>query len=293
MSSLSFAQINMADSTVQVIGYWNNNENQTYAISSEKYKIINSDTTSREFLRYHVDITIVDSTADSYTIEWLYRDYSIDTENQLLQRLLSINEDMRIEIKTDELGTVLEVVNWEEIRDYIHNATSSVVKEFKEVPNIDGVVTQVEGMFNTKQAIETFAIQEIRQFYKFHGGKYKLGEVITAQIQSPNQYGGKPFDTELILSLDEINAESNNSTIRMKQAVNSEQLTDATFAYLSKMASTLDSPLPKRRDFSPLKNESWTTSSIHNSGWIISTKEKKEVSMDNALRVEERIIEIL
>jgi len=282
----------MADSTFQVIGYWDNNEKQSYTITNEKYKIINSDTTSREFLKYDVDITIIDSTANSYTIEWFYRDYSIDTDNQFVKKLLSINEDMKVVIKTDELGTVLEVVNWEELRDYIHSSTAMLKREFETIPKMDAIVNQVDGMFNTKKAIETVAIQEIRQFYKFHGGKYKLGEVINARIQSPNQYGGDPFDTDLTISLDEINPDYNDSVIRMKQAIDSEQLTEATFTYLSSMASTLEASLPKREKFSPLKNQSWMASRIHDSGWIIFTSETKEVSMENTVRIEERIIEL-
>lgn len=288
-----YGQINMADSTVQVIGYWDNNEKQSYRISYDKYKLINVDTTSREYLRYDVDITIIDSTANSYTIEWLYRDYSVNTDNLVIQKLLSITEDLKVVIKTDELGVILEVINWEEIKNYIYTSTAMLKKEFIDTPKIDNIINQFEGMFSTKQAIETLAIKEIRQFYRFHGGKYKLGEVINAQIKSPNHYGGNPFDTDLTISLDEINPEDNDSIIRMKQAVDSKQLTDATFIYLSNMASTLDTPLPKGNEFSPLKNESWTASRIHGSGWIIYAVETKEVSMDNALRVEERKIEIL
>ena len=50
--------------------------------------------------------------------------------------------------------------------------------------------------------------------------------------------------------------------------------------------------MPKKEEFSPLTNQSWVASRIHNSGWIISTVETKEVSMDDALQIEERIIEI-
>ena len=166
-TSSIYSEINMVDSTVQVIGYWDNNEKQSYTITNEKYKIIDSDTASREFLKYDVDITIIDSTANSYTIEWFYRDYSLDTENQLVKRLLSINEDTKVVIKTDELGAVVEVVNWEEIRDYIHSSTAMLKSEFESIPKMDAIVYQVDGMFSTKEAIETVAIQEIRQFYKF------------------------------------------------------------------------------------------------------------------------------
>ena len=78
----------------------------------------------------------------------------------------------------------------------------------------------------------------------------------------------------------------------MKQAIDSEQLTDATFAYLSKMASNLDVTLPERKSFSPLTNESWVASKVHGSGWIVNSVETKEVSMENTIRIEERIIEI-
>lgn len=64
-----FGQINMQDSSVQVVGYWNKNETQSYTITDEKYKVQNGDTTAREFYKFDVDITIIDSTADSYTIE--------------------------------------------------------------------------------------------------------------------------------------------------------------------------------------------------------------------------------
>ena len=44
-------QINMADSTVQVIGYWKNNEKESYTITFEKYKIIPD--VGIQFLNFH------------------------------------------------------------------------------------------------------------------------------------------------------------------------------------------------------------------------------------------------
>ena len=50
MLVLSFtanAQINMADSTVQVIGYWSIDDTQSYQVSLEKYRIKDGDTSAR------------------------------------------------------------------------------------------------------------------------------------------------------------------------------------------------------------------------------------------------------
>lgn len=288
----TYGQINMNDSTVQVIGYWDKNEKQTYIVTNESYKVKDSDTTSRESYKYAVDITIVDSTADSYTIDWFYHDYDIKADNELIKKLSSIAEDMTVTILTDGLGAFKEVKNWKDIRDFILKGTKILKKETKDIPNIDKVIKQMEDMYSTKESIEAAAIKEIQQFYTYHGGKYKLGEEISASMKVANLYGGEPFDTEVTLWLDEINTEDNNSIIRMQQIVNSEQLTKTTFDYLTKMSETMKVPGPKWDGFPPLKNETWTSSRIHNAGWVIYSIETQEVSAEGVTNVKENIIEL-
>jgi hypothetical protein len=288
----AYGQINMADSTVQVVGYWDKNEKQSYLITLEKLKILEEDTTSRELWKYEVDITIVDSTSDSYTIDWHYHDYDIQTDDELIKKVSAISEDMTVTIKTDELGIVKEVVNWEEIRDYIYEGTTLLRKELKEMPNMDKFISQMEAMYSTREMIQAVATKDIQQFYTFHGGRYLLGEELTANVKSPNLYGGEPFDTDLIVWLDEINPDDNNSILRMVQTIDSDQLTKTTFDYLTNVASTMDVDPPKWDNFPPLKNETWYASRIHGSGWTIYSVETKEVATENALNVEERIIAI-
>jgi len=288
----TYGQINMNDSTVQVIGYWDKNEKQTYIVTNESYKVKDSDTTSRESYKYAVDITIVDSTADSYTIDWFYHDYDIKADNELIKKLSSIAEDMTVTIMTDGLGAFKEVKNWKDIRDFILKGTKILKKETKDIPNIDKVIKQMEDMYSTKESIEAAAIKEIQQFYTYHGGKYKLGEEISASMKVANLYGGEPFDTEVTLWLDEINTEDNNSIIRMQQIVNSEQLTKTTFDYLTKMSETMKVPGPQWDGFPPLKNETWTSSRIHNAGWVIYSIETQEVSAEGVTNVKENIIEL-
>ena len=73
ISSNLFSQISIKDSTVQVIGYWSKYDKQSYDVTYEKYKVKNKDTISRELMKYEVDVKIIDSTANSYTIEWFYK----------------------------------------------------------------------------------------------------------------------------------------------------------------------------------------------------------------------------
>lgn len=287
-----YGQINMNDSTAQVIGYWDNNEKQSYIVTQEEYKIKDSDTTSREFYKYAVDITIVDSTADSYIIEWFYKDYEIKSENPLIQKLTSIIEDMSIRIRTNELGVFQEVINWKDVKEYILKGTRLLKKETKDIPNMDNVIKQLEELYSTKESIELAAVKEMQQFYTFHGAKYEYGEEYNAVMKVANLYGGEPFDTKVTVWLDELKPDDNNFIIRMKQSVDSEQLTKATFDYLTKMSETLKVPAPKNEDMPEFTNDTYTASRIHGSGWIIYSIETKETKAEGQTNIEERIIEI-
>jgi len=285
-------QIYIADSTTQVIAYWNKDEIQTYIISNVKLKIQGGDTIARDFTKYEVDITIQDSTKNGYLINWFYHDYKVETDNELIKKLSSIIEDMNVQIKTDDLGVFVEVVNWEEIRDFIFKGTLMLKNELKDIPNIDKVITQMESMYNSKQAIEASAINEILQFHYFHGLKYKLLEDYSYDNKLINMFGGEPFDAKVNFWLDEINYDDNNAVYRMHQSVDSVQLTNGTFDYLTKMAETMQTPTPRREEFPYLNNEIWTASRIHGSGWPLYSIQTKEVTAENVIQIEECIIDL-
>ena len=288
----TFGQINLEDSTVQVIGFWGRNEKQNYSVSLEKINVKGSDTTSREMIKYDVEITIKDSTSDSYTIEWFYRNFTNNSENKIVQKMLSISQDMKVLIKTDELGVVKEVVNWEEVRDYIKKGTNLLRQEFKDIPKMEDVITLVENTYLSKAAIESQAILDAQQFYNFHGARYKLGEVLEGQLKSPNLYGSEPFDTDFTVYLDEINQEDNNYILRSTQSINSDQLAEATYAYLTRMANKMGTAGPKKEDLKNFTNETLTASRIHGSGWVVYSILTKTVTFDKTSNIEERIIEI-
>jgi hypothetical protein len=288
----SYSQINLHDSTVQVIGYWNNHEKQSYVVTHEKVKLNEMDTLSTEFFKYTVEVTIVDSTENSYTIDWYYHDYELQTDNPIMEKILSITEDMTIKIKTNEMGAFKEIVNWKQIRDYIYKATGLLKQETVSIPNMDKWIGQIENMYFSKEAIEASAINEIQQFYTYHGGRYKLNEEINTGMKVMNQYGGEPFDTDVTLWLDEINEMDNTSVLRMHQSVDPNQLTKATYHYLVFLSETLKIPGPKWEDIPPLSNEAWTASRIHGSGWPIYSVETRNVSAEGIVNTEETIIEI-
>jgi hypothetical protein len=289
----SFAQINMSDSTVQTIGYWDRNETYSYLVSSTKYKVSKNDTTGREELKYEIDITIKDSTATSYTVEWAYKNFQSDSKNALLKKLTSLSENLRVLIKTDEMGAFQEVLNWQEISSTMKKAMDIVKKEFKSVPKLDDILKPLEATYTTKAGIENTVMMEAQQYYTFHGGKYKLGEEVNAKIQVPNNYGGAPIDADLTIRLDEINADDNNYIVRYWQITDSKQLTDASFEFIKKLAAASGAKNVPTRDKMPATtHEEDVASRIHNTGWVIYTVRTKVVDVEGASSVEEVVIEM-
>ena len=290
-----YSQINSADSTVQVIGYWDKNEKQTYIITENSYQVKNStDTINRQLYTYNVDVEILDSTANSYIIKWLYTNFDIkESANPVLAKLISISDSLSVIIKTDEYGSFQEVLNWEEGRDFIKKSCELLKPEFKTIPNFDKVIDQIKNLYSSKESIENSAIDEIHQFYAFHGVKYKLDEEINANIKIPNTYGGKPFDALLTGMLEQINAEDDNAIFRMWQTADSKQVTDAAYDYLNSMQQTMKVPEVKREDFPVSTNDVRTASSIDgDTGWVLYSIQTKEIVADNILQVNERNIEL-
>ncbi|NQX81116.1 MAG: hypothetical protein HRT66_03850 [Flavobacteriaceae bacterium] len=286
------AQINEKDSTVQVVAYWSKLDKQSYSVSYEKLKIKNKDTIFKELMKYEIDVKVIDSTKNSYTTEWLYKNFTIDTDNELVKKLTSISNDISVTIKTDEFGAFIEIVNWKDVRDYLTKVTKKLKKELKDVPNYKKIIENIMNVYSSKESIEANAIKDAIQFYSFHGVKYKLGEEINVKLELANNFEGKPFEADVTYTLDEINSKDGNSIIRMKQTVNSEQLTNETYNYLKKTGA-FGNNIPDRKDFPSLTNETFTASRVHGeTGWIIYSIETKEVSAEGTTNIEERIIEI-
>ncbi len=288
-----FAQINPADSTHQVIGYWDKNEKQSYLITLQNYRVKGSDTTSRTMITYEVDVTIKDSTEQSYTIEWVYKNFNIKPENEFAKNLAATSNNMKVVFKTDEMGAFREVVNWKEIKDFMQKTTSDLKKQYKGAPNIEQVISQTAKMYSDKSTIEAGAIQDIQQFYTWYGARYKLGEELKGNVKVANLHGGAPFDAELTIVLDEVNFEEENSILRMWQTTNSEQLTNAAFDQVKENAKKAGKKAPKKKDVPLLQNETRAASRIHGpSGWIIYSIHTKEVWSGDNIAFEERIIDL-
>ena len=288
------AQITPADSSIQVIGYWSKNEVQSYNIVNKKYKVKGEqDTIDVETMKYQVEVKILDSTANSYTIEWHYKNFDIAGANQFTQSISSIFKDIKVVIKTNELGAFQEVVNWKEVREEVKNAFVAIRQKFKGQPNVEPILKNVEEQLSTKASIETYAILDILQYYTFHGGKYTMNDDIETKLVS-NGIPGKPVDVMMTVQLSEINETDDNAVLRVWKEFDKKQMTDATYEVMKNLTKSTNEKLPPRDKIPEISYSEYIGSRIHGgSGWIIYSIQTKQTSTGGNTTVEEREIEIL
>ncbi|MEQ1797254.1 MAG: hypothetical protein ABL872_04835 [Lacibacter sp.] len=293
LTSISLsAQISIKDSTVQTIGYWNKNEKQSYTITTDKIKLKGSDTVSKVSITCDVDVTILDSTAKSYTIEWKYKNYRSSSKDKIRNKIDAAPQDLKILIRTNEMGTFEEVINWQEVRDHMMRTSALLGKEFSNDPKFEEIMKEIEKIYTSKENIEAIAINDIQQFYMFHGGKYTKGETAEGSIQVPNVFGGKPFDAEIMIYLEEINQEDDNYVLRYEQSVDEQQLVAAVTEYIKVLAKKAGKTPPKDLGLKDMEHQTLTGSRIHDSGWVIYSILTKTVTTESTTNIEERVIEM-
>ena len=286
------AQIDMLDSTVQVVSYWKMGETQEYHVMESEIVKIKEDTLAITENSFDVIIEVTDSASFGYILEWTRTNFQFSNASPLEVRLAAVLSDSPIMLRTDIYGSGIEVLNWEDIATAVVGICNSLLEEYKGKAAAISKINQVIRKHSTKESIETFVVREVNQFFAYHGAKYKLGETITENIKIPNNYGGDPLDATAALVLDELLPENNTSIIKSFQNINPQQLTAVTYDYL-KSLNIVEGTLPAYEDFPTVTKQIWGGSEIHSaSGWVIYSQESEQVTNGDDVTLKDRIIEI-
>jgi hypothetical protein len=289
----SHAQIIPGDSAIQVIGYWNKNDLETFKVETKKYKIKNEDTVDVEVIKNQIDIRILDSTANSYTIEWLFKNYDFSNANKMTKQLVGIAKDMKVIIKTDEMGSFQEVINWKEIQEELKKVFVLASLQLKGNPQAKAMLEDMQEQYTSKEVIESSLLQDIQHYYTFYGGKYTLNQDVE-NTQVSNGVPGNPVNVLTSVQLAQLNVEDDNAIVRYWKEFDTKQMTDATYAFLKNMTKSADVKLPPRDKFPDITYSEYVGSTVHgSSGWVVySFFQKKASTEDGTMTVEERQIEI-
>ena len=292
-SNVLLGQIDMSDTTAIVMAHWQLGEEQKFRASSFINTMENDNSISRQEVTYDLTIKVIDSTSAGYVLEWKRNNFQIGLSDELDSVLLKITEGIPLLILTDEFGSSVSSLNWEDAGEEIKSRAEVIRERHSDHPEISKKLNRLIRQSNNKEGFETNMLLDVHQYLAFHGAKYKFDERIDMKVKVPNNYGGDPLDANATLMLDQVNMPQGTVIIRSSQRVNPYQLTAVTYDYL-KTLNMEGAELPAKEDFPMITKLEWGGSEIHvNSGWVIYSVQTKQTTNDKLVTVEEMTMEII
>jgi len=113
------------------------------------------------------------------------------TASNLEKKLLELVQGFKYEFLLDSTGIFLELENWKEIQSKGNKVFEVLLEEIKKMPRMNSqILSQIKAtvgsMFNSKENIELFLMQEVQAYFSLEGIHMKHNDTITTPVSLPN-----------------------------------------------------------------------------------------------------------
>ncbi|HVW61226.1 MAG TPA: hypothetical protein VHC48_14345 [Puia sp.] len=271
LSFIGYAQPADKDSSANCVTNWKVGETKTYSIIHEKSTIDESGNNAPFRFEYQALISVLDATPYTYTIKWVFQlpdEYK--TMHPRFAESLPVFDGMQMIFTTSEMGTFLELVNWEEVRDtYIRQMEISLPKKMDSTAK--ATLAATKKMFDSKQTVESTLIKEIQLFHLPYGYQFTTTEA-GADTKLPNPFGGKPFPARQTYRLTDLDKAKDSFTLVFQLKIDKGSLHNMGTSY-------------DLQDYTEYRF-------INSSGWISRLFYKRTVLIEKTRQLESYSIEL-
>ena len=136
-ASQAMAQLNLKDSTVQVVAYWEKGEKYNYSLKTYDYKIQGNDTTWTSRTNSIFSIEVIDSTATGYLLKYTSLDEmgtaSLKVDEDFSKKIEKLASNIPLILKTDEWGYFEGIENFEEYRKQLNQVIDLAFEEVEKL----------------------------------------------------------------------------------------------------------------------------------------------------------------
>lgn len=286
----ALTQINMTDSIVQAVTYWDIGAKHYYNVRIEDIETENSDTTSYAITDFDVELSVLNMTEDSYYILWTYSNLRTNSTDTMIQEMIKMNENIRVIYRTNEYGLFMEVLNWKEVRDSVVKMGDALRNKLSTTPEVEQTISNIIASFSSKEAIESASIKDIRQFHLFYGSVYPINHSYTGKLEIPNIYGHGNIMSDYTVSVTELDENDGNYTLRFVQEADKKQLNEAVFNYLLSLAESMRVEPPTREEVGEMSKVTEVISTFSETGWLTFSIQTQTITSGDTSRIEKQTI---
>lgn len=217
-----------ADTTkIAFVSYWSIGDSYNFHVSKINKLWKDGTLTEDHKQEYVANFTIIDSTENSYTIKWRYENdfqniYKIP-EN-LLERF-SKYKTIEIVYKTSEVGTLIEILNWQEVGETMKNMFDDIVevladKDEEKKETLKTAMEPFKQIYSSKQGVEQLVLKELRYFHFPLGFEFDITEPMFYDEELPNMFGGNPIKAKTKLYFEDVDFDKSFCTIKQEMSLN-------------------------------------------------------------------------
>lgn len=184
--ALAFSQVDQNDSSFNCIVHWKKGEEKVLLIHRNKASYQSGNLKSDFNFSYEAFITVLDSSKEGYTIQWVFHlPEAVKKAEPGLAELMPVYEGLKMIFTTTDLGTFKGLLNWQEVRDaYVNMMEVSLPKNMDD--KAKETLDKTKQLFSTKEMVEGALIKEIVLYHSLYGAMLTTtGSIRQTSLPSP------------------------------------------------------------------------------------------------------------
>lgn len=218
------------DSTkIAFVSYWSIGDSYNFKVSKIKQQWKEGKLTKDQKQDYIANFKVIDSTENSYTINWSYENDLGNTYNipkKLMDRF-SKYKLTEIIYKTSEVGDFLEILNWKEVSQIMNSMFDDLIevlgaKDKKKLKALKKALKPFKKIYSSKQGIEQLVLKELQYFHLPMGVEYDITKPLLYNDELPNMFGGKPIKAKAKLYFENVDFDEGFCILKQEMSLNHE-----------------------------------------------------------------------
>jgi hypothetical protein len=193
-----FGQLIENDS-ITMVAYWSEGDSLYYQKEKYTYREKNGEVTADASSTQILLLDVVSETDSNYILRLSTLRSELDPKPEFLSSSegmeLEVLSNLVYEIETTSYGEIIDLINWEEMRDQLDLVFAQIIKDQSE--DDEGQVETLERLRETmlsKDVVKSMVLKDLYFLFSAYGYQYDIIDSVDYETQMDNPFGEEPFN---------------------------------------------------------------------------------------------------